>query len=156
MIDILALEEAYRELLEVARGGPFRPPAEAGDWPAELVLAHVATNDRLLAATTALVLAGSPARYDNAAASVEAGLHALARAAGDFDGLVATARQTGLELVLLLRQLTPEQSATAVSTRIMDGEDVRLDGTIPWSGVINTHAEVHLRSHIDRLRELQA
>lgn len=156
MIDILALEEAYRELLDVARSGPFRPPADASGWPAELILAHVATNDRMLAATTAMVLAGKSARYDNAAANAEAGLHALTRAAGDYDGLVATVRQTGLEVVLLVRQLTPERSAAAVSTRIMDGEDVRIDGTIPWSGVINTHAEVHLRSHIDTLRELKA
>lgn len=156
MIDILALEEAYRELLDVARSGPFRPPVESAAWPAELVLAHVAANDRLLAATTGLVLAGKPGRYDNTAAGCEIGLHALARAAGDFDGLVSTVRQVGLEVVLLVRQLTPEQSATAVATRIMDGDDVRIDGAIPWSGVINTHAEVHLRAHTDTLRELKA
>jgi len=156
VIDILALEQAYRELLDVARSGPFRPPADAGDLPAELLLAQVVTNDRLLAGATALVVAGTPGTYDNAAAACEPALHAVARAAGDFDGLVATVRQTGLELVLLCRQLSAEVSATPVQTRILDGEDVRIDGAIPWSGVINTHAEVHLPTHIEKLQALRA
>ena len=155
MIDTIALEEAYRELLDVARAGGFRPPADNGDWPAELLLAHIVMNDRLLVATTALVLSGQVVPYDNAAANTEVGLHAVARAAGDLNGLIAVLRSTGLELVLLARQMTPEQSATAVPTRIIDGEDVRIDGLVPWSGVLNTHAEVHLPAHIETLRALQ-
>jgi hypothetical protein len=148
------LESAYRTLLDMLRTASFRSPADAADWDAELVLAHLAANDRLLAATTAALLADDAPAYDNAAATREVGLHALARAAGDWNGLVATVRQSGLELVLLARQLDSVTAATAVPTRIIDGDVVRVDAAVPWSGVLNTHAEVHLPSHISQLRAL--
>lgn len=152
--DTTALESAYRTLLDLLRGTSFRPPADAAEWDADLVLAHLVANDRLLATTTAALLSGDDAGYDNASASREVALHALGRAAGGWDGLVATVRQTGLELVLLARQLDAGGLVRAVPTRIVEGGAVRVDAAVPWSGVLNTHAEVHLPAHIDQLRAL--
>jgi len=154
-VDTAELESSYRSLLDLARGGAFRPPAVQGDWPAELILAHIAFNDRLLIAVTASLLAGDRPSYDNTAAGSGAALQALAQAAGDWGGLVATVRQCGLELVLVARQLDAARAATAVPTRIVDGGAVRADGPVPWAGVLNTQAQVHLPSHTEQLRAMR-
>lgn len=154
-MDTAELESSYRSLLDLAGDGGFRPPAVQADWPAELILAHVAFNDRLLIAVTASLLGGVGPSYDNTAAGATVALQALARAAGDWGGLVATVRQCGLELVLLARQLDAAQAAVAVPARIVDGGAVRVDGPVPWAGVLNTHAQVHLPSHIEQLREMR-
>jgi hypothetical protein len=155
-MDTTALEAAYRRLLDVARAGGFRPPADAGAWPAELQLAHVVATDRLLAATTAeLIAGGSQLRYDNLAATTADYLADIGRAAGDWAGLVAAARQGGLELVLLARRLSEAQAATPVPVRIRDGEAVRVDAALPWAGVLHTHAEVHLAEHTAALAALR-
>ena len=154
-MDTTELESSYRSLLELVRAGGFRPPAAQADWPAELVLAHIACTDRLLIAVTASLLGGDRPSYDNTAAGSEVALQALAQAAGDWGGLVATVRQCGLELVLLARQLDAAQTAEAVPTRIVDGGEVRADGPVPWAGVLNTQAQVHLPSHIQQLRAMR-
>jgi hypothetical protein len=155
-MDTTALEAAYRRLLDVARPGGFRAPADRGGWTAELMLAHVIATDRLLAATTVEVLAGGDgARYDNRPATREAYLAEIGRAAGDWGGLVATARQCGLELVLLARRLSDAQAATAVPVCIRDGEEVRVDATLPWAGVLHTHAEVDLPARAGALGSLR-
>lgn len=154
-MDTTTLESSYRRLLDVARGGPTRPPADTGDWPGEAVLAHVAANDRLLAAVTAQLLDGGSPSYDNGAAGGRPYLDVLAQAAGEWDSLVATVRQCGLELVLLARRLDNRQAATAVPTRITDGGAVRVQGPVPWAGVLNTHAEVHLPAHTRQLAALR-
>jgi hypothetical protein len=154
-MDTSELEAAYRSFLDVARAGGFKPPSDRKEWSAELVLAHVAANDRLLAAATAAVLDGEPASYDNSAANSEAYLEAVARAAGDWDGLVAEVRRCGLELVLLARRLDEQQATTAVATRIVDGGEVRVDAPMPWSGVLVTQAQVHLPDHQAQLAGLR-
>lgn len=153
-MDTNELEKAYRELLDVGRQGGFGAPPE-GEWGAEMVLAHVAVNDRLLAAATAAVLDGRPAPYDNTASASEPLLEALAQAAGDWDGLLAEVRRCGLALVALTRQLDDAQAATPVETRIIDGGQVRVEAPLPWSGVLVTHAQVHLLEHAEQLRSLR-
>lgn len=153
-MDTTELEEAYRGLLDLAREGGFGSPPDNG-WGADLVLAHVAVNDRLLAAATAAVLDGRPAPYDNTVSASEPLLEALARAAGDWDGLLAEVRRCGLALVMLARQLDDAQATTPVQTRIVDGGDVRVEAPMPWSGVLATHAQVHLIEHAQQLRSLR-
>lgn len=154
-MDTTALEGAYRELLGTAREGGFRPPGDAAAWTAEQVLAHVVATDRLLLGVTAAVLAGGSPSYGNAATQHAPYLDAIARAAGGWDGLVATVRATGLELVYLLRELGDGEAATPVPTRIIDGDTVRVEAPMPWSGVLNTHAEVDLPSWRGRLEALR-
>lgn len=154
-MDTTALERAYRTLLESAREDGFRAPADTGGWPAEYHLAHVIANDRLLAQATAGVLAGRTVRYDNEVAADEVYLAEIGRAAGSHDALVATVRQCGLEVVLLARRLDERQVVTPVHTRTVEGGQVRVDAPLPWSGVLNTHAEVHLPDHTEALRSLR-
>ena len=155
-MDTAVLEDAYRALLDVARQGGFGAPADSAQWPAELILAQIAANDHLLAAATAEVLAGQRPSYDNTPASREPYLQALARAAGDTDGLVAEVRRSGLVLVLMARELDEATAASPVQVRIVDGDVVRAESPMPWSGVLATHAEVNLPERRAALQALQA
>lgn len=153
-MDTTGLESAYRSLLAVARREGFRAPADQSAWSAELILANVVATDRLLTAATAEVLAGQRPCYDNVPATREAYLQALARAAGDWEGLVADARRSGLALVLLVRELAGDAAATPVQVRILEGDVVRAESPMPWASVIATHAEVHLPERRAQLEAL--
>jgi hypothetical protein len=153
-MDTTALESAYRRLLDVAGTGGFRPPADTGTWSAELRLAHVVATDRLLAVATVGVLEGRSVRYDNSAAGNRHWLAVIGRAAGGHEALIAAVRQSGLELVLLARRLEPAHETTAVPTRIVDADVVRVDAPLPWVATLRTHAEVHLAEQIAALEAL--
>lgn len=65
-MDTTDLRKAYEGVaVEVAAGG-FGPPPP-GEWDAGQIVGHLARNDDLLAAVTADILAGRPARFDNRA-----------------------------------------------------------------------------------------
>lgn len=153
-MDTSELEAAYRSLLDVARPGGFRPPADRQDLSVELLLAQVAADDRLLAATTASVLDGEPIAYDNGVAGSVPYLEAIAWAAGDWDGLVAEVRRCGLALVQLARRLG-DDAATAVPTRMVEGRHVKLEAPMPWSAVLSTRAQVTLPDVGERLQALR-
>lgn len=153
-MDTSQLEAAYRSLLDVARPGGFRPPADRQHLSAELLLAQVAADDRLLAATTGSVLEGAPVAYDNGVTGSVPYLEAITWAAGDWDGLVAEVRRCGLALVQLARRLG-DAAATPVPTRVVEGGQVKLDAPMPWSGVLSTRAQVTLPDVRARLAALR-
>lgn len=154
-MDTGALEEGYKRLLDVAREGGFAHPTETGTWTAEQVLAHVVVSDRLLAHVTAELLVDGQPTYTNEPATRNELLDEVARAYDDLGGLVAEARRGGLVLVRLTRQLHETHAATAVPTCIVDGGVTRVNTPMPWAGVLNTHAEVHLVNHAGRLEALR-
>jgi hypothetical protein len=154
-MDTAALEAGYRRLLTTAGAGGFKAPADASAWSAELVLAHVAVNDRLLAAATVEVLAGGKPRYDNAPSTRADYLSDVGRAAGSWASLLATVRQGGLELVWLARRLDDTHLAAPVPTRILDGDVTRVEAELPWASVLRTHADVHLPAHTEQLAALR-
>lgn len=154
-MDTTALESAYQRLLDVARGGGFAEVADADAWTAPRVLARVIVGDRLLAATTAEVAAGATPAHSDAPADRTALLDEIARAHDGLDGLIAEARRGGLVLVRLVRALDDGMAARPVATRLVEGGITRVDAPMPWSGVLNTHAEVHLAERAARLEALQ-
>ncbi len=106
-MDTAALESAYDRFLDVARGlGDVVPPE--GEWPPELVLAHVIVSDRMIAETAARVLAGGQPRFDNRASQSAPYLEAIARVAGSWDGLLAGVRQARNEVMATVALIEPE------------------------------------------------
>jgi Mycothiol maleylpyruvate isomerase N-terminal domain len=71
-MDTSSLRSAYADFLELARTGEFRPPVQG--WSARQVIAHVAANDEMLAATTQEVHGrpGQPAPSDAYVAAARA------------------------------------------------------------------------------------
>jgi hypothetical protein len=141
-MDTTDLRKAYEGVaVEVAAGG-FGPPPP-GEWDAGRIVGHLALNDDLLAAVTADILAGRPARFDNRASlqPSPAGVEVL--------------RRSGARLCDLAGQLTPEQAATVVPVLIQDGEDIAVDRPMPWGVLLGIQASFHLPAHGEQLRALR-
>jgi hypothetical protein len=154
-VDTTALASAYASFLAVAGSGGFGPPPE-GEWPAELVVAHIVTNDRLLSAVTADLLAGGSPAYDNEPATLEANLSAAADAAGSFPALIVAAR-TGSEAFLqLVAHLDGSQADKAVHFRAIDAGVVTVDTPLPWARILDIHTNLHLPAHTAQLAALCA
>ncbi len=126
---------------------------ECDGWSARLVAAHVIGTDRLLTETAARILFGTklmygkPATYDAEFLGSDAYLRAIADSVGDRGGLVAELARSRAALVTIVSQLSPSEAATAVPTRIVDGARVLVDGPVPFAGLLQTHARVHIPAH---------
>lgn len=59
-----SLEAAYAPFVASLRAGGFGPPTD-GEWPAELIAAHIARNNDLIAEAAERVAAGEAVSYDN-------------------------------------------------------------------------------------------
>ena len=171
-MDTSELEAAYRSVLDLAaRGaedgpgtGPGSPGTGAGPgvtgggdgeaWRPDDVLAHLILNDRLLARAVRSVLDGAAQPYDNLDAIELAALRALTRDLGDTAGLIGGLEASSRELVELAGRLDKAQSATPVPVRILDGDQLRVDGPLPVASLLNIQARRHLPMHQAQLSEL--
>src|ERR1700687_2842846 len=121
---------AYESFLAVAAGGGFGPPP-SGEWPAELVVAHIVTNDRRLAEVTAELRAGGSPSYDNEPATIEANLSAAADAAGGLPALIVAARAGSEALLRLVADLDVAQAEKPVHFRAVDAGVLTVDTPLP-------------------------
>ena len=171
-MDTSELEAAYRSVLNLAaRGvedgpgtGPGSPGAGAGPkvagggdgeaWRPDDVLAHLILNDRLLARAVRSVLEGTVQPYDNLDAIELAELQALTRDLGDTAGLIGGLEASSRELVELAGRLDEIQGATPVPVRILDGDQLRVDGPLPVASLLNIQARRHLPMHQAQLGDL--
>jgi hypothetical protein len=152
-IDAGALETGYGRLLDAARSGRFAATRGGGEWSAERVLAHVAVNDRLLAAMVVEVLNGRAIPYDNGPATRVQYLDAVAREAGSWLSLVDELARGARVLVGLAAELG-DLADNVVHARIQDGDDVALDADVPVARLFRAQVGFHLPAHTDQLAEL--
>jgi hypothetical protein len=149
-MDVAALESAYDQFLDVARGmGDVVPPE--GEWSPELVLAHVIVGDRMIAETAARVLSGGQPRFDNRASQSTPYLEAIARVAGSWDGLLAGVRQAGEELMATVARIE-EHARIAVPSFVMDHDRIVIDGPAPLEQLVMAPALIHLPGHAEQLK----
>jgi hypothetical protein len=149
-IDVDALAAGYGRLLDGARSSRFSAPRDGGEWTAERVLAHVAVNDRLLAATVAEVLHGRAAAYDNRPATRTEYLDAVAHEAGSWAGLVDELARGARVLVALAAELG-DLAGTVIHARIEDGGEVALDADVTVARLFRAQVGFHLPAHTDQL-----
>jgi hypothetical protein len=149
-MDTTQLRSAYAAFLDLARTGEFAPPADG--WDARHVVAHVAVNDELLAATTQAVLAGTAEWHNNHEAIDDARLDELI-GERDLRDLTGWAEQASGRLCDLLDTL-PEDDDALVHTHILDGGATALDQPLPWYRLVGVQTRHHLPGHIDQLRGL--
>ena len=155
-MDTSALRDAYDTFLYEAGIGTFGPDPADG-WGALRVVAHMAVNDELLAATTRQLLDDDPnPAYDNAPAQDPANLDEVAKSVGGMLGLVDAVRGGSEALILLVEVLDEQVADTLVPVRIKDGEGYAIDGPTPWSRILRAQHAFHLPSHTDQLRALRA
>jgi hypothetical protein len=132
---------AYERILEVIETSVFKEP-ESG-WNAHLVIAHLTTNDLLLAA--AVEEAGP---YDNSLAVDEVHLAQL-------EDVVGRLRFSSNALTNLVGAMTRERAETEIPVTIIDGSTLMVDQPMAIGRLMQIHAEVHLPSHLAQLEALR-
>jgi len=150
-MDVTALEAAYDQFLEVARGSRDGISPE-GEWHPQLVLAHVIVSDRMIAETAARVLAGGQPRFDNRASQYAPYLEAIARVADSWDALLAGVQQAANELMATVALIEPEHARVTVPTFVMDHEHIVIDGPAPLEQLVMVPAMIHLPGHAEQLK----
>jgi hypothetical protein len=126
---------------------------ECDGWSARLVAAHVIGTDRLFTETAARILFGTKLMYGKPAIDdaeflgSDAYLRAIVDSVGDRGGLLAELARSWVALVAIVSQLSPSDAATAVPARIVDGARVLVVGPVPFAGLLQTHARVHIPAH---------
>jgi len=147
------LTAAYAPFVAALLAGGFRNPADGG-WTAEVVAAHVAKNNDLIAATAELIAAGAEASYDNASTIDAVELAAYVASVGGLAGLAAEIERTAARLEVA-RGALGAKADTPVHVIIRDGGEVVQDGPIPIGAFIEGNATYHLRMHHEQVRALE-
>ncbi len=145
--------DAYDDFVEEATAGGFDQPSDGG-WTAEQIVAHVARNNEELIAVTEAVLAGETTSYDNREVTDPVALDAYIASYGGLRGLADRVAET----VTVLRDLGGRlgtRGETPVPSRIQDGEDVPVDGPVPWARMLEVNATRHTAMHLEQLRRLR-
>jgi hypothetical protein len=132
---------AYERILEVIETSVFTEPADG--WSAHMVIAHLTTNDLLLAAAVEDATA-----YDNSLAVDETHLAQL-------DDVVGRLRFSSRSLTALVAGMTPDRAETEIPVTILDGPTLMVDQPMAIGRLVRIHAEVHLPSHLAQLEGLR-
>jgi uncharacterized protein YciI len=148
-----SLDARYAPFAAALLAGGFGPPPD-GEWPAELIAAHVIRNNDLIAETAERVAAGQDVSYDNAAVVDDDALASYAAQAG---GLADLAREVERSAARLeqARQALGERAGTLVPAAIRDHGQVVRDGPIPIGAFIDGNATFHLDLHLEQLKALE-
>jgi uncharacterized protein len=144
---------AYAPFVASLLAGGFTDPADGG-WPAEVVAAHVARNNDLIAATAEQVAEGAEVSYDNASTVDEVELAAYATSVGGLPGLAAEIERSAARLEAA-RDALGAMAGTPVHVIIRDGGAVVQDGPIPIGAFIEGNATFHLRLHHEQIKALE-
>jgi uncharacterized protein YciI len=148
-----SLTAAYVPFVASLLAGRFTDPADGG-WPAEIVAAHVAKNNDLIAATAELLAEGGEVSYDNVSTVDEVELAAYATEVGGLAGLAGEVERSAARLAAA-RDMLGAKSDTPVHVIIRDGGAVVQDGPIPIGAFIDGNASFHLRMHHEQIKALE-
>jgi uncharacterized protein len=148
-----SLDAAYAPFVASLLAGGFAEPADDG-WTAELVAAHVARNNDLIAETAEQVAAGAEVSYDNAGTIDAAELASYAASVGGLAGLAREVERSAARLAAA-REALGDRAGTSVHVLIRDGDDVVQDGPVPVGAFIEGNASFHLNLHHDQIKALE-
>jgi uncharacterized protein YciI len=148
-----SLEAAYAPFVASLLAGGFREPADGG-WSAELIAAHIARNNDLIAHTAEQVAAGADVTYDNAETVDEVQLAGYAADAGGLAGLAAEVDRSAARLAAA-GQALGDRAGTLVPVIIRDNGQIVQDGPVPVGAFVEGNASFHLDLHLRQLKELE-
>lgn len=151
------IEVAYAPFIASLLAGGFVEPAD-GEWTAELVAAHIARNNDLIAETAERIASGGEVSdevsYDNASTVDAAELAAYADAAGGLAGLAGKVERSAARLAAA-RQALGQRAEVPVHVVIRDNGQIVQDGLMPIGMFVEGNASFHLDMHLDQLKSLQ-
>jgi uncharacterized protein len=145
-------DAVYAPFVASLLAGGFGPPPE-GEWPAELVAAHIARNNDMIAEVAEQVAARQEVRYDNAAGVDEAELAGYAASVGGLPGLAREVERSAIRLEKA-RDALGDLAATPVHVIIRDHSEIVRDGPLTIGAFIEGNASFHLDLHHDQLKSL--
>jgi uncharacterized protein YciI len=148
------IERAFGPFVAELRQGGFGEPAKG--WSAEIVAAHVARNNDLIAEAAERVAAREQPTYDNSAAVDDATLSAYAAEVGGVPGLVAAIEASARRLSVARTALDETTESYPLPVVIWDSGNVVNDGPVPIAKFIEANASFHLEMHLEQLRSLRA
>jgi uncharacterized protein len=143
---------SYAPFVASLLAGGFSDPADG--WPAELVAAHVARNNDLIAAAAEQVAEGIVVPYDNASTIDDVELAAYATSVGGLAGLAEEVERSAARLAAA-RDALGSLADTPVPVVIRDGGTVVQDGPIPIGDFIEGNVTFHLRLHYEQIKALE-
>jgi hypothetical protein len=146
------IEVAYAPFRASLLAGGFDLP-DGGAWGAELIAAHVARNNDLVADAAEAVLRGEEVIYDNALAIDEVELRRYAEEAGDVDELAREVGRTAARLERVYEELGSRRD-TVIEVRIQDSGAIVFEGPMPVGEFIELNASRHLSAHYDQIHSL--
>src|ERR1700722_6279636 len=147
-------DAVYAPFAASLRAGGFGPPA-AGEWPAELVAAHIARNNDLIAAAAEQVAAGQEVSYDNESGVDDAELARYAQSVGGLAGLAREVERSAARLEQA-RDALGDRASTPVQGIIRDHGQIVRDGPMASGAFIGGNATFHLALHLEQLKALEA
>ena len=146
-------DAVYAPFAASLRAGGFGPPAD-GEWPAELVAAHIARNNDLIAAAAEQVAAGQEVSYDNESGVDDAELARYAQSVGSLAGLAREVERSAARLEQA-RDALGDRASTPVQVIIRDHGQIVRDGPMTIGAFIEGNASFHLALHLEQLKGLE-
>jgi uncharacterized protein len=147
------LEAAYAPFIASLLAGRFDAPP-TGEWPADLVAAHVARNNDVIAEAAEKVAAGQEVAYDNADGVDDDALARYAADAGGLAGLASEVERSATRLAAALEGLG-DLAGTEVPVVIRDHGEVVMDSPTAIGALIEGNASFHLDRHYQQIRALE-
>ena len=154
MMDAHGLRAAYDRFFEAASAAQACEVADTDGWTVAMVVAHIAVNDRLIAAHLRRAIDGQDTWYRNLDAYRADDLRPIVDLLPDVSSQIDDARATSAEVLELAEELNDHQSALAFRTTILDGDVVQVDGLLPLIGLLGAQARVHLPAHAAQIEVL--
>lgn len=112
-----------------------------------MVVAHVAMNDRLIAAHLRRAMAGEATAYDNRSVYRASELQPILDADPDVRSQIDLARRSSSDVLDLAERMDEDVAALTFQTNILDGDLVLVDGPVPLAGLLGAQVRVHLPLH---------
>ena len=153
-MDTTDLHAAYDRFLATALSSAGYDATDAAGWTVAMVVAHVAKNDRLIAAHLRRAMAGEPTAYDNRTVYRAFDLRPIVDAEPDVRTQVDDARRSSSEVLALAEQIGEDVAALAFQTSIRDGDVVQVEGPMPLAGLLAAQVRVHLPLHTAQIEAL--
>jgi uncharacterized protein YciI len=146
-------DAVYAPFIASLLAGGFGPPPD-GEWPAELVAAHIARNNDLIAEAAERIAARQEVRYDNASGVDETELARYAAYVGGLPGLAREVERSATRLEKASDALG-ELADTPVHVIIRDHGEIVRDGPMTIGAFIEGNVGFHLDLHLDQLKSLE-
>lgn len=148
-----SLDAVYAPFVASLLAGGFGPP-EPGEWTAELIAAHIACNNDMIAEAAEQIAAGQPVCYDNEAGVDDTELAGYAERAGGLAGLAGAVERSAGRLERA-RDALGDLAGTEVQVIIRDHGQIVRDAPMTIGSFIDGNASFHLDLHLRQLKALE-